>query len=200
MKIKPILLSTLLLFAFSLLQAQKVQYKIGDETKITISGTSTLHDWNSDVTKYEGNAELDKQLVNDAEIKKGDKIGDLNLQIAVEGIISGRGETMDSRTFAALKSKEHPNIIFTLTHNDIENVNGSKFTLKAKGKLEIAGKSREIELTVEGERVSAQQFKFNGSYKLNMKDYGVEPPTAMFGQIVCGDEVEIKFDLELVKA
>jgi hypothetical protein len=40
---------------------------------------------------------------------------------------------------------------------------------------------------------------FAGAYKLNMTEYEMEPPTAMFGQIVTGEEVEIKFDLTVNK-
>ncbi len=200
MKTKLILLPVLLLFVFFVSRAQTTHYTIGKDTKITVSGTSTLHDWTSDVTKYEGSADLDNDLANNPKIKKSNKIESFNIKILAEGIISGRGETMDSRTFKALKYETHPNIIFTLSDNDIKNIDGEKFTLLAKGNLEIAGQTREIEMMVNGERISPNEFKFNGSYKLNMKDYGIEPPTAMFGQIVCGEEVEIKFDLELVKA
>lgn len=198
-KIKTITMSTALLFLSLMSNAQTVHYKIGDNTKITVSGTSTLHDWESDVTKYEGSADIENNLASSEKIKKNDKIKSFEIKIQVDGIISGRGETMDSRTFKALKYEEHPNITFTLSDSDIKNVDGAKFTLLARGDLEIAGQTKAIEMTIAGERLSPDKFKFNGSYKLNMKDYGVEPPTAMFGQIVCGEEVEIKFDLELVK-
>ena len=38
-------------------------------------------------------------------------------------------------------------------------------------------------------------FKFTGSKSFKMTEYEIKPPTAMFGQIETGDEVNIIFDI-----
>ena len=38
---------------------------------------------------------------------------------------------------------------------------------------------------------------FNGSYKLKMTEYKVDPPTAMLGAIKTGDGIEVKYNLIL---
>ncbi|MEQ8807891.1 MAG: YceI family protein, partial [Imperialibacter sp.] len=69
------------------------------------------------------------------------------------------------------------------------------FAVEAKGNLTIAGKTNAVTLPVAGKRDANGKYSFEGSYKLNMKDYDMEPPTAMFGQIVTGEEVEISVNL-----
>ena len=39
--------------------------------------------------------------------------------------------------------------------------------------------------------------RVTGSYDLNMTEYGLKPPTLMFGRIKVGETVTVKFDLLL---
>jgi polyisoprenoid-binding protein YceI len=104
---------------------------------------------------------------------------------------------MDKKTYDALKSEEHPEIKFDLSNGKVREVNGNSFIVEASGSLEIAGVTRDIEFEAEGEKMSPNQYKFTGNHKINMKDYDMEPPSAMFGQIVTGEEVTINFELVL---
>jgi hypothetical protein len=56
-----------------------------------------------------------------------------------------------------------------------------------------------VEFPVSGKQLSEDRLSFKGAYKLNMKDYDMTPPSAMFGQIVTGEEVEIRFELVVNK-
>ena len=62
------------------------------------------------------------------------------------------------------------------------------------------------ELIVKGVEIDAEiisdtdVMKIKGEKKVILQDYGMEPPTAMFGQIIVGDEVIVKFDLVFEKA
>ena len=38
-----------------------------------------------------------------------------------------------------------------------------------------------------------------GKHKITLQDYNMEPPTAMFGTIVVGDDVTVNFDLVFAK-
>ena len=166
-----------------------------ENATMTITGTSTIHDWTSDVTAVQGSMTLDGKLLTRGSIKKGDKIKAMSIIIPVKSIISPRGATMDKKTYAALKSEEHPNIVFTLTDNKVSSVEGKAFNVAAKGDLNIAGITQPVEMDVEGRLTDQGGYWFKGSEKLNIKDYNMEPPSAMFGQIVTGEEVEINFEV-----
>ncbi len=185
----------IILFIGSAGLAQSLKLGISRESTMTISGTSTLHDWTSKADTLIGYVEVDKKMIERGSPKKGDKIISVHLEVPVKSIISPRGATMDKKTWNALKSEEHPRIIFEMKEGKIANIKGSSFTVQAKGTLSIAGKTKDIEFPVGGEFVASGKMKFTGSYNINMRDYDVEPPSAMFGQIVTGEEVEIKFEL-----
>ncbi|MCC5927972.1 MAG: YceI family protein [Cyclobacteriaceae bacterium] len=185
-------------FVFTSVQAQKVDFKISDESKMTIDGTSSLHGWTSKVNTIEGKVTLDDKMISKG-IKKGDKIESVQVSIPVKSIESPRGAAMDTKTYNALKEEQHPRISFNLTDNKVLSSAGNDFELEAKGNLQIAGKTQPVTLLVKGARKSANSFSFSGSYKLNMKDYDMEPPSAMFGQIVTGEEVTVNFDIVAAK-
>jgi polyisoprenoid-binding protein YceI len=176
------------------LQAQALRYDVHPDTKMSISGTSTIHSWTSEVTAVKGAVEIDAAVVQ-AGFKPGDKVKSVNLAIPVNSIVSPRGAAMDKKTFEALKEDRFPEIRFVLTDNKVLSANAQGFTLEASGNLEVAGVTRAVTLTVNGVASGRDRYQFTGSKKLNMRDFDMEPPTAMFGQIVTGEEVEIAFTL-----
>ena len=181
------------------LQAQSVKYTIAPESTMSVIGTSTLHHWTSTVTKITGYMELDQKIASKGELKKGDEIFEVNVTVPAKSIISPRGATMDKKTYDALKSEQHPDIIFEFSKIKVGDIIDGNIHVVAKGNLTIAGKTNFVEIPVTGKVNSSSQMVFSGSYKLNMKDYDMEPPSAMFGQIVTGEEVEIKFELVFYK-
>ena len=180
--------------------AQTVKLNVSnEETTMTVSGTSTLHDWTSEVKTVNGFVEVGEKMISKQKIKKGEVIPLVNIIVPVTAIISPRGATMDKKTYNALKSEEHPEIKFNLENCKIGDINGSEFQLNASGDLTVAGVTKHVEFPVSGNIISGEKMSFSGAYKLNMLEYNMEPPSAMFGQIETGEDVEIKFELTVVK-
>ena len=173
MKILPYIL--ILIFSTGVV-AQK--YEVDpSQSSILILGTSSLHDWESEVKNYK------VTLITGSE-------NSLNVNIVSESIKSGKG-IMDDKTYEALQSKKFPHIIFTSTNVLLD---GNQIT--AKGILNLAGANNEI--TIQSDLVrQGDILKVTGEKKLKMTDFQIEPPTAMFGSLVTGDEVTIQFELEL---
>ena len=179
--------------------AQSQKLRVSQESTMTISGTSTLHDWTSRVDTIRGYVEVNKKMADRSIAKKSDKIHTVHIEIPVKSIISPRGATMDKKTWNALKSDTHPLIIFDMDESKISDVQGAAFSVNASGTLTIAGKTNSATFPVKGKIIAPGKMQFEGSYKLNMRDFDIEPPSAMFGQIVTGENVEIKFDLIVSK-
>jgi polyisoprenoid-binding protein YceI len=93
--------------------------------------------------------------------------------------------------------EEHPEIKFDLSNGKVVSVDGDEFTVNATGDLEIAGVKKAIEFSAVGSQPNSTQLVFSGSHEVNMTEYEVEPPSAMFGQIVTGELVVINFNLVL---
>jgi hypothetical protein len=199
MKMSRIFFVACLMFIYTFSLAQTVILNVSEETVMTVTGSSTLHDWTSQVDTIRGAVEVGVKMLKKGKAKKGDEIASVNIVVPVKSIISPRGSTMDKKTYNALKSEEHPEIIFALNKNTISSIVGDTLHISASGNLTIAGKTKAVQFPVKGKIISSDKMSFLGAYKLNMVDYDVEPPSAMFGQIVTGEEVEIKFELIVSK-
>ncbi|MFN2261915.1 MAG: YceI family protein [Psychroflexus sp.] len=158
------------------------------QSDILIEGTSNIHDWEIDVNDYKGTISFE------AEGQNITSINDLTLKIWVESFDSGKGK-MDKNTYEALKLKKHPNIDFNFKNTKSLKSNGSgKFSAEIEGELTIAGKTQSVQIPLEIQ-MDNNKFSIKTSKEINMTDYDVEPPTAMFGTITTGEKVNIKFNL-----
>lgn len=157
------------------------------DSKISVAGTSTLHDWESEV----GEVNLQASI----EMKEGklQAISSLSLRIPAKSIKSTKGRIMDNKTYEALKAEDHPNIRFKLTASQIKDNN----QLIATGQLAIAGSTKTVSFPVMMKRGIDDSITFSGSYSLLMSDYGMEAPTALMGSIKTGDQVTVKFSCTL---
>lgn len=168
-------------------------------TEFVISGTSTVHDWTCKGSEVTGFANLPKDWV-DGKPKVASSFSGVEVSVLVRGLLSGRGSIMDDKMYAALKDDEHPNIEFKVTKATIKSVTGNKATLEVTGTLSMAGVTKTITMPITGERVDGTKFKFAGEKALKMTDFGMEPPTALFGALLTGDDVKVSFNLTMKKA
>ena len=187
MKVKTLLIITvgLLFLQATNLQAQSFRLK---EYKMTVKGTSSLHDWESEVEKVECKGSY--TLVGDqlADVK------DVVVRIPVTSIKSTKGKMMDNKTYDAFNYEKHPYIIFTLNTKKISKENS---TMDLNGVLTMAGASKAIDVKLNFKILPGGELKITGSENLIMTHFKMEPPTAMMGTIKVGDEVVITFDMTL---
>lgn len=181
MKKQSLLLIAVLLF-FNVVFAQS-QYKIDKESKIFIHGTSTLHDWTSETNEISGEAKISTNPDLD--------ISSLEFKVKAESIESGKSK-MNSITYDALKTETHPFISFKL--NNVKKIDNNR--IYATGYVSIAGVKKLIDVT--GTYFTEDNNKvIFGTKKIDMTEFNIDPPTAMFGTIVVGKEVEIEFNIKL---
>lgn len=146
-----------------------------------VQGTSSLHDWESSVNDFTVEANL-----------SGNQIKDIQFSAIVKSIKSGKSG-MDSNTYKALKEDKYPEIKF---YSDQLTIKGEKLT--GTGRLTIAGKSQNIPVNLDIKQNST--ITVNGNVNIKMSDYGITPPTAVFGTIKTGDEITIQFNFTLIKS
>ena len=102
----------------------------------------------------------------------------------------------------SLKADQYPDISVKLQNAHFAH--GSSFIFSGWTDLEInvsiklAGVERNALIKVEGKQTGINQYHFIGEYPLLMSDFGIEPPTALFGMIKVRNDVEVKFDLIIV--
>ena len=187
-----VLILTNILIGVPLKAQENVQLIIGSGTDLSLEGTSNVHDWSCEVKEITG-----KGAFVDA-ILKGEKIPDnpikdVHLTIPVKSIKSGKSK-MDDIMYDALKAEEHPTIHYNLVSASVVREEGNEFTLHTKGKLTVAGVTRQIEHQVQGKKIDGHSVKFTGIKTLQMSSFNVEPPKALFGAIRSGNAVDVQFN------
>ncbi len=162
-------------------------YKNISDYKVTIEGTSTIHDWEVVAEKVNATGEV---VISNNKVQD---VKSFQVIIPVESLESGKS-SMNEKIFEALKREKHPNIIYNL--KEVKSITSS--TITAVGNLSISGTTREVELTVNYKLVN-NTLQLSGQYVTKMTTFNVEPPTAVFGTIKSGDLINIKYSINLKK-
>lgn len=151
-------------------------------SSLSILGTSSVHDWESVVNEFSVSGNID-----------GKSITSLKVEVVVKSIESGKG-IMDNKTYDALLEKDFPEIVFEAPFLEIEGEN-----ISGDGTLSLAGQSQKMTINAKILTSSETELKVGGEVKVTMSEYGITPPTAMFGTLKTGDKVTIKYELLLKK-
>jgi polyisoprenoid-binding protein YceI len=185
-----VLICSLLMTAGSNAQTK---YRSSGGVKLTIEGTSSLHDWDMKSNKGTCTAEF---LFNSSGQLSG--LTSLHFTVPAESLKSDHS-SMDKNTYKALKTDKYNAITFTASNAVVKSNGNGSYTLTARGNLTISGVTRVVDLTATGTMNADKTFTYTGSYQLKMTDYKVTPPTMMFGTIKTGDAITVKFDLVLAQ-
>jgi hypothetical protein len=180
-----IIIVTLLFLQPNFLNAQSFKVK---NYKMTVNGTSTMHEWESVVEKLE--CKVSYKIEGNVLVDIGEAI----VKIPVESIKSSKGKTMNNKTHEAFNYKKNPYIIFTLRS---KKINPSSLTADLKGTLSMAGANNTIDLVANYKILQNGDLQIICSKKIKMTEFNMEPPTAMMGTIKVGDEVVIYFEIVL---
>jgi polyisoprenoid-binding protein YceI len=177
-------LLTLFLMGLTVSSFSQESYTLSDTSAMTIDGTSSLHDWTVTANTLEGTI-----------TENGESVKSVEFSVAVADILSDRAAAMDNKMHDALKKEEHPKVTFTVDNADAA-IGENK---ELKGTLTIAGVEQQVNVPATISQEDGN-LRVRGEKKIVLKDYGIEPPTAMFGSIVVGDDVTVKFDLVFTKS
>src|ERR1043165_2196492 len=170
---------------------------VAPESKLWIEGTSNLHGWSCKATTLDAAVELDAATAAQVSVAPPKSLKRVQVKVPVKSIKCGHGG-MDDNLYKALKADEAPAVSYILATFEPVGAEGKdSFTLRTVGTLTIAGKANQLTMDVEATRQPDGSLKAIGTVPIKMTDYGIKPPTAIFGRIKAGDDVKVKFDLML---
>lgn len=157
------------------------------EAEMHVNGTSSLHDWQSEVTQVKVSGEI--------KTENGELTGISNIKVEVPviSIKSTKGSVMDNKTWDAFNHEKYPTIRFKMTNLDKLTKETYGYSMRVNGILSMAGSSKNISLKVECSNINQNVFEFSGIHKIKMTEYGMTPPTALFGTLKTGNEIKIDF-------
>ena len=156
-------------------------------SRVGFDAKSTLHDFSGVTSKVEG--ELTVNLSAAADRPKAKITADA---ASLDTGLAGRDEDM-RKTLAV---ETHKSIEFEWTSFEVTELDAAAMKLagKAKGKLTIRGKTREIEMPVQVSVDAARRVAIEGECTIQMKDFEVEPPSQL-GMIKVDDELKLWISL-----
>ena len=168
-------------------QAEKVTVK---SHKMTVAGTSTLHDWKCPASKLVSTGDV---TMEGSDLKS---VNNLWVEVESKSIKSDK-DAMDEKIYEALKTDAYQKITFQMAKMKSIEKKGDAYSIVASGNLTIAGVSKPVELTVVGKVLPGGDIESSGSKTMRMTMFNVDPPTAMWGVVKAGDEITIAFTLTM---
>lgn len=189
--------SKYLLILLLLLESTRVNAQtslVVKSVKGNIQGTSTLHDWESEITKitYKGTARTKGNTI--------ESIRDVEVKVLVEGIKSKEGKVMDKKTYEAFKADKNPYIMFSMKTAQVKTGADKKATIEVTGNLTMAGTTQLVSLTAESKILPNNDLQITVSKKIKMTTFNMDSPKAVLGTIHVGDEVTVNFDIVLTNS
>ena len=167
--------------------AQTTNYVIAPESSIHVDGTSNqTPEWTVYATEIHGMVTLDEE----------GSIDSVRLVVPSKMMKSKKSPIMDRGMYSALKANDYPEVVYELASvSDMTMADDSTFSLTTTGNLTIATETKEITVPVEGVSKENGIIHFSGTHALLMTEYGLKPPSLMFGAYRTGDELVVNFDL-----
>lgn len=188
--------AAILALVASMAAAQEVaKVPVSPESKLWIDGTSNLHAWSCKATQLDATVELDASAAARVAAAAPKALKRVEVKVPVRSLKCNHGG-MDGNVYKALKADDAPEISYIMASFEATPADGAEnFVVHATGTLTIAGKQNNIDMDVTATRLVDGTVKATGVVPIKMTDYGIKPPTAIFGRLKTGDEVKVNFEL-----
>jgi hypothetical protein len=164
------------------------EYHLSGGYTVTIHGTMSIHNWVETISEVTGNMVAGRHAGGGADVTS------IHIVMAVRSIRSDMGTVMDNKTYKALKAVANPQITFLLDAPVIVFPcrRGEK-PIALAGHLTLAGVTRPVALLVDYFEVTSDRMRFEGRQVIKMTDFGVKPPSALFGTLQAGSDITIYY-------
>lgn len=158
---------------------------------VTVSGTSTLHDWSVRATGLRGSLDLPAGFLSG----ETTAVPAARFTLPVRALQSEHDQ-MNTLMWEALQTTKHPELSFALESARLQGAGGPTVKVEVKGALTVAGVARPVTLVLDVRR-DGNRLLASGELPLKMSDFGIKPPTAMMGTMHTGDAVRVKIETTL---
>lgn len=187
---KRLLIAAVLLFFPMLGNAQKDLEK---ETIMILPDSELIISGSTNVNKFDCKFNIEL-ITNEKQIKYTQEdnlinFSNLKLNLLTEGFDCGN-KRMNSDFQDLLQCEKYPEIVIELDR--IESISAEY--IKAYVIVHLAGKSNTYHLPV-----IIDKDRFKGKFKMNIRDFGLEPPTKALGLIEVDEIIEVQFNLKVLR-
>lgn len=170
------------------------QMIVNDEkSNLWIEGRSNVNSFSCDANQYDVNSQripaIKPETPNEDNLQ-------IEVSIQVDGFDCGKNK-MNRDLYQALKADEYETIHFEYQSTEGVDFNEEKneYRITVNGILTVAGESNNIRFSMDGYLMDDGTIRAKGDTEIEMSDYNVEPPTAMFGIVRVKNTLTVHFDL-----
>jgi polyisoprenoid-binding protein YceI len=176
--------------------ASAIRLRLDPASELTIEGTSSLHAFHCKTNKIMAYVDVDPSYTKDL-TKVARPIVRVKVNIVVRTLTCGNAQ-MDKNMYGTLDADKNPLIQYTMSGYDILDgtATPAAFVARTTGALTIAGQEKVISMKIKAERLSDGKATAEAEQALLMSDFGIKPPSFMFGRLKVGDEIKVKFNLK----
>jgi len=166
-------------------------------SKLWLHGNSTIHEYSADASELTGTIVVDSMLFGAGNGKLSHPLHKAEIAIPVRKLLSGN-EKLDDNMYDALKADDHAIITYQMISDSILSGSGAdSLILATNGILAVAGKENVVSMIVTFINRQDGTFGLRGSKEMLMTDFGIDPPSMMFGVLKTDNKIDIHFDLLL---
>lgn len=197
-------------------EASRVSFQAHPDSVVHIRGRATLGEWECEMREITAVIEPGPMLEAISARVAGGLLGAAGLMASLPGIKASKPYAnitipisslqcnkpgMRADVLRALKSDEAPLIVFILgaiSRVELDTPGPGdlgRYRVIARGDLVLASVLRPIEVTADVRQLTRTRFQVAARHQLRMTDFGITPPSALFGAIRAQDSVSITFDL-----
>ena len=177
-------------------------YRLEPSSRLWLEGTATIGDFTCSTARMEGMA-----VLQEIHVEKYDSLysvsvhNEVRVSMCVRSFDCGN-HAMNEDMYEAMKSDSFPTIEFELIDATLASDTGSADSVRdinTIGKLTIAGITKTVPMSIAIRQSSPERFIITGSKALSMTDFGITPPTALWGIIKTNDRLTVNFQLTAIR-
>ena len=199
---KFLILVPLLVASLAIAAEPMTKYEAKPGSKVTLDGTSSMHNWTVESAIIGGSMELGFDPANP---KPGKMPAKVTATIPVRSLKS-KGKLdpkrMEEVMQETMKMQVAPRIEYQLTElvlKEAPKTPADPLQFDSKGQLSMAGVTNEISMPIAMERLEGNKLKTKGAITLKMTSFGMKPPV-LLGMLSTGDDVKVSFEWVTQKA
>ncbi|HYN80000.1 MAG TPA: YceI family protein [Gemmatimonadaceae bacterium] len=165
-------------------------------SELSFEGTSTLHGFTCKTTKLQATVQVDGGYSETRLSQLHRPLKTVEIVIPVKSLTCGN-KGLEENMRKTLKADRYPDIRYELSTYEIPatSVTDNGLTLKAVGKVTVAGKENTIEMLIKAERLADGSARATATQSLQMTDFGIKPPVFMLGTLRTGNKIVVSFKL-----
>jgi polyisoprenoid-binding protein YceI len=165
------------------------------ESKLWVDGTSTVRAFTCSTTGFTAKIESENPQ-SIAALMLGTKVVRTVVADFPTDKLDCRNGTMNEHMRKAIKAEDNPTIEFRLGSYDMLTSEG-QIKGQLRGTLVMGGVEKPVVIDATAKPEGEGRLRVAGTTKLRMTEWGLKPPTLMFGTMKVNENVQVGFDLLL---